>query len=78
MSNNMSTIKIKYYEIVEQMGKGAFGEVYKAKKLQEPERGKMVAIKFEAQNAETKCLEREKLVSTSIPSLSRCRFPYCQ
>lgn len=62
MSDNISSIQSKYFEIIERIGNGAFGDVYKAK-MKITMKGKIVAIKFEAKNATTKCLEKEIMVS---------------
>lgn len=65
MSDEILSIQSKFFEIIERMGKGAFGDVYKAK-LKRTMEGKVVAIKFEAKNAATKCLEKEMEVSCII------------
>lgn len=70
MSDNISSNEYKFFDIIESIGKGAFGEVYKAKlkrtkeaKIKRSMEGKVVAIKFEAKDADTKYLEKEIEVS---------------
>lgn len=56
MANNEkpSDIKSRFFTIIEGIGKGAFSEVFKAKR-----NGKDVAIKFEKRNAAIKYLPHE-------------------
>lgn len=65
MSDNISSIQSQFFEIIEKIGKGAFGDVYKAK-MKKTMEGKIVAIKFEAKNAATKCLDKEIEVSFAL------------